>query len=79
MSGGDHADDAGMSIDSLPAVNASLVQDKIGVAVARRILDVAQDQGAASVALIESAAKIVKNVGTAAADGSCATCIDVTA
>ena len=76
---GEPADDSGMSIDSLPAVSASLVQDKVGIVVARKILDVAQEQGAASVAMIESAAKIVRNAGTAAADGSCATCIDVTA
>ncbi len=67
------------SIDSVPAVNSALVQDRVGIAVARKILDVAQEQGAASIALIQSAAKIAQRVGSAAADGGRATGIDLLA
>lgn len=57
-----------LSISAASAIQQSQVQNKIDVAVARKALDVQQQQGDAAVALIQQAATVSKAIN---ADGGC--------
>ncbi|BDU74878.1 hypothetical protein [Mesoterricola silvestris] len=56
--------DVSLSVDSLMSQQASMTQAALGVGVERKVLDMAQAEGAALVRLIDSAGGLGGNINT---------------
>lgn len=70
-----------MTIDAAAALSVQRVASEAGFRVARKMLDIQEQQGQAAVALIQAAAELAESVAAAAAPGpdGLGSLIDVTA
>lgn len=57
------------SINAATSVSNAQLGYEVGIAVAKKTLDAAKQQGAAAVSLLESAAELQKTVGAQAVSG----------